>query len=73
MRRLHGGGRLRDQAVELGVANSEGQFCWAPSTQASLTTVITGSDGGSGFAEIFAGSTDAIDAGAIGRGQTTRP
>ena len=54
-------------AVELGLANSEGQFCWAPSTQASLTTVVSGPDGGSGFAEAFAGSTDAIDAGAIGR------
>jgi PmbA protein len=54
-------------AVELGVANSEGQFCWAPSTQASLTTVVTGPGGGSGFAEVFAGSTDAIDPAAIGR------
>jgi predicted Zn-dependent protease len=54
-------------AVELGVATSEGQFCWAPSTQASLTTVVTGPDGGSGFAETFAGSTEAIDAGAIGQ------
>jgi predicted Zn-dependent protease len=54
-------------AVELGVANTEGQFCWAPSTQASLTTVVTGPDGGSGFAEVFAGSTDAIDAGAVGQ------
>jgi len=54
-------------AVELGVANSEGQFCWAPSTQASLTTVVTGPEGGSGFAEVFAGSADAIDPGAVGQ------
>ncbi|HET6715223.1 MAG TPA: TldD/PmbA family protein [Actinomycetota bacterium] len=54
-------------AVELGLANSEGQFCWAPSTLASLTTVVSGPDGGSGFAEVFAGSTGPIDAGAIGR------
>ncbi|MGH2538961.1 MAG: TldD/PmbA family protein [Actinomycetota bacterium] len=59
-------GAYETQAVEVGIANSEGQFCWAPSTQASLTTVISGPDGGSGFAEVFAGSTDAIDAGAIG-------
>ena len=26
------------------VANTEGQFCWAPSTQASLTTVMTGGE-----------------------------
>ena len=59
-------GAYETLAVELGLANSEGQFCWAPSTQASLTTVVTGPDGGSGFAEAFAGTTDAIDAAAIG-------
>ena len=54
-------------AFELGLANSEGQFCWAPSTQASLTTVVNGPDGGSGFAEIFSSSTEVIDPGAIGQ------
>jgi PmbA protein len=51
---------------EVAVANSEGQFCWAPTTQASLTTVITGPDGGSGFAEVFAPSFAEVDAAAIG-------
>ncbi len=59
-------GAYETVAVELGVSNSEGQFCWAPSTQASLTTVVTGPGGGSGFAEVFAASTEAIDPGAIG-------
>jgi PmbA protein len=59
-------GAYETQAIEIGVANSEGQFCWAPSTQASLTTVITGGDGGSGFAETFAAGVDGIDPGAIG-------
>ena len=59
-------GAYETVAVELGLANSEGQFCWAPSSQASLTTVVTGPDGGSGFAEVFAGSTEAVDAAAIG-------
>ncbi len=54
-------------ALEVGLANTEGQRCWAPSTQASVTTVITGGDGGSGFAEVFSGSMDTIDAGAVGR------
>ena len=48
------------------MANTNGQFCWAPSTQASLTTVMTGGEHGSGFAETFSGSMDAIDAEAIG-------
>ena len=50
-------------ALELGLANTQGQRCWAPTTQASVTTVITGSEGGSGFAEVFSGSMDTIDAG----------
>ncbi len=48
------------------MANTEGQVCWAPSTQASLTTVISGGEGGSGFAEVFSGSTATIDAEAVG-------
>ena len=59
-------GAYETAAVELGVANTNGQFCWAPSTQASLTTVMTGGEHGSGFAETFSGSMDAIDAEAIG-------
>jgi predicted Zn-dependent protease len=53
-------------AVEVGIANTEGQVCWAPSTQASLTTVISGGEGGNGFAETFAGRVGEIDAAAIG-------
>ena len=60
-------GAYETMAMEVGLANTEGQRCWAPSTQASVTTVISGSEGGSGFAETFSGSVEAIDAGAIGR------
>jgi len=65
-------GAYETTAAELGLANSEGQLCWAPSTQASLTTVVTGPDGGSGFAEVFAGSTEAIEAGAVGTSASDR-
>ena len=60
-------GAYETMAMEVGLANTEGQRCWAPSTQASVTTVISGSEGGSGFAETFSGSAETIDAGAIGR------
>jgi predicted Zn-dependent protease len=53
--------------MELAVANTEGQFCWAPSTQASITTVVTGGDGGSGFAEAFAADVAELDPEAVGR------
>jgi predicted Zn-dependent protease len=54
-------------ALEVGLANTEGQRCWAPTTQASVSTVITGGDGGSGFAEAFSGSAESVDPVAVGR------
>ncbi len=59
-------GAFETIATEIAVVNTEGQFCWAPSTQASLTTVITGGDGGSGFAEVFAERLDEVDPDEIG-------
>ncbi|HEY7668650.1 MAG TPA: TldD/PmbA family protein [Actinomycetota bacterium] len=60
-------GAHETQAIEVGIANTLGQRCWAPSTQASLTTVVTTGDRGSGFAETFTGSLDTIDPEAVGR------
>ncbi len=60
-------GAMETRASEVGVANSNGQFCWAPSTIASLTTVVSGGEEGSGFAEVFAGRTDDVDAEEVGR------
>ncbi|HXF72857.1 MAG TPA: TldD/PmbA family protein [Actinomycetota bacterium] len=60
-------GAFETIAVEVGLANTEGQVCWAPTTQASLTTVVTGPDGGSGFAEVFARNLDDVDPVAVGR------
>lgn len=60
-------GAFETTASEVAVANSEGQFCWAPTTLASLTTVISGGEGGNGFAEVFAQGVDEIDPASIGR------
>ncbi len=60
-------GAFETIAMELAVANSEGQFCWAPSTQASISTVIHGGEGGNGFAETFAVRIGEVDAAEIGR------
>jgi PmbA protein len=59
-------GAYETQAMEIGVATSAGQLCWGPMTQASITTVVTGDDQASGFAERFAGNTEELDAVAIG-------
>ncbi|HSD48510.1 MAG TPA: TldD/PmbA family protein [Actinomycetota bacterium] len=60
-------GAYETRASEVAVANTEGQFCWAPASQASITTVVTGGDGGSGFAERFAARTSDLDPAEIGR------
>jgi predicted Zn-dependent protease len=65
-------GAYETRSIEIGVANSEGQLCWAPWTQASLTTVVSGGDQGSGFAETFAGDAAAIDPEAIGKRAATK-
>ena len=58
-------GAYETRAAEIGVANTEGQVCWAPWTQATLTTVISG-EGGDGFAEVTAGRVADVDGEAIG-------
>ena len=60
-------GAFETQASEVAVANTEGQFCWTPSSQASITAVVTGGERGSGFAETFASRTADLDPAAIGR------
>lgn len=60
-------GAFETLGSEVALANTEGQFCYAPTSQASVTTVVTGSEGGSGFAETFATATNAFDPAAIGK------
>jgi PmbA protein len=60
-------GAYETTVAEIGLANSEGQFCWAPESQASITTVVTGGDGGNGFAERFSPRVAELDPAAVGR------
>ena len=52
---FHAAGAFDTSAVEIAVANSDGQFCYAPYTHSSLTTVVSGGEGGAGAAETTAG------------------
>jgi predicted Zn-dependent protease len=54
-------------AAEIAVANTEGQFCYAPYTHTTLTTVVSGGEGGSGAAEVTAGRVEEVDPEALGR------
>lgn len=59
-------GAYETRAIEIGLANTEGQFCWEPWTQASLTTVMTGEEQASGFAESITARAEFVDAEAVG-------
>ncbi len=60
-------GAVETEAVEVALANSDGQFCYAPYTQAGASTVVSGGGGGAGTAESWAPSFGGNDAAAVGR------
>src|SRR6266498_2372612 len=45
---FHAAGAIETSALEVAVANSEGQFCYAPLSQATASTVVSAGDGASG-------------------------
>ncbi|HEX9377574.1 MAG TPA: TldD/PmbA family protein [Actinomycetota bacterium] len=59
-------GSYETGASEVAVLNSEGQFCYAPTTQASVTTLVSGGDGGAGYVEAWSMSAGGLDLEAIG-------
>jgi predicted Zn-dependent protease len=60
-------GAFETFASEVAVANTEGQFVWAPSTMASLSTVVSAGEDGSGFSEVFSTTSADLDPAGIGR------
>jgi PmbA protein len=63
---FHAAGALDTTAGEVALANTEGQFCYAATTQASVATVVSGGAGGAGTAERTAGSIGEIDPAEVG-------
>lgn len=63
---FHAAGAYETTASEAAVANTEGQFCYALASQATLNTVISGGQGGAGFADIAAARAADIDPAAVG-------
>jgi predicted Zn-dependent protease len=59
-------GAVETTAVEVAVANSEGQFCYAPLTQATVSSVVSGGEGGAGAAEATDGRLDNLNPAEIG-------
>jgi PmbA protein len=64
---FHAAGACETTASEVALANSEGQLCHTALTQATVSTVVSGGDGGTGFAEVTAGRFGEIDAADVGR------
>ena len=62
---FHAAGAFETNASEVALANTKGQFCYAPTTQAKLTTVVAGA--GSGAADVIAVKVGDIDPEAVGR------
>jgi predicted Zn-dependent protease len=60
-------GALETMAAEVALANTEGQFCYAPYTKASISTVVSGGEGGAGTAEATQPRIGALDPEAVGR------
>ena len=59
-------GAYETSAMEALVATTEGQRAYAASTRTALTTVISGGEGGAGYAEAMARRTADVDPVAIG-------
>src|SRR5205807_1430673 len=64
---FHAAGALDTTAAEIGIVNSEGQFCYSPYTQAMVTTVISGGEGGAGYSESWAPRYAELDVEAVGK------
>lgn len=69
---FHAAGAFETSSTEVAVSNTEGQFCYGSLTQAQITTVVSGGDGGTGFAEETEPGAGALDPEAIGRRAATK-
>ena len=59
-------GAFETMAAEVALSNTEGQFCYAPYTRASISTVVSGGEGGAGTAEITEPRASALDPEGVG-------
>jgi PmbA protein len=64
---FHAAGSYETTAVEVALANTEGQFCYSPTTQAAVTALVSGGDAGAGYVEAWSIRADELDLDAIGR------
>ncbi|HVM10848.1 MAG TPA: TldD/PmbA family protein [Actinomycetota bacterium] len=63
---FHAAGAYETTAMEAAILNSEGHFCYAASTKATVTTVVSGGEGGAGFADAASTRRADIDPAEVG-------
>ena len=63
---FHAAGSFETTAAEVAVANTEGQFCYAPTTQATVTTLVSGGDDGAGYVEAWSMRAGDLDLESVG-------
>jgi PmbA protein len=64
---FHAAGAYETSGSEVALYNSEGQSCFAATSQATASTVVSGGDGGAGYAEVWAPRSPDVDLAALGR------
>jgi PmbA protein len=64
---FHAAGAVETNAGEVALVNSEGQFCYSASTQAQVTTVVSGGEGGAGASEQTTARILEVDPETVGR------
>jgi len=62
---LEGAGAYETQCAEVALANTEGQWCYFPATQAEVSVLAAGG-GGTGYAEAFARAAAGVDVEEVG-------
>jgi PmbA protein len=64
---FHAAGAYETTASEVALANSEGQDCYAATSQATVSTLVSGGEGGAGYAEDWAHRVADLDPEGTGR------
>jgi predicted Zn-dependent protease len=60
-------GSFETGGAEVAFGNTEGQYCYGPSSNAAVTALVSGGDSGAGYSESWSMRAGDLDLGAIGR------
>jgi PmbA protein len=64
---FHAAGAYETSGSEVALRNTEGQSCYAVTSQATASTVVSGGAGGAGYSEVWAPRSSDVDLAELGR------